>query len=98
MVTSVTASPGTVPATNGPTSDSGPSVAARLASPGDPVATAVRIPLRLSVVDGTVRRLYLPVTLQGQREHVIIDSGTARTWLANPSASRDWTDNAFEAS
>ena len=70
---------------------------ATLARPGDPVATPVNIPLQMSTANGALDRLFLPVMTGGRQEHVIIDSGTGRTWFRLPGAKTEWTDDAFVA-
>jgi len=42
-------------------------------------------------------RLYLPVTRDGKAEHLIIDSGTARTWFRMDQGAAEWKDDAFVA-
>jgi hypothetical protein len=61
-----------------------------------PVDHVVTIPMR--VTGGREpTRLYLPVTKDGIREHIIVDCGTSRTWFTLAGATQMWTPNAFVA-
>jgi hypothetical protein len=65
--------------------------------PEQPVTKAVSIKLRMTSSEGNLERLYLPVIKNGTLEHIIVDSGTSRTWFRLAGATQTWTDNAFVA-
>jgi hypothetical protein len=83
-----------------PSEASAESAASAAASkPSAPVAVPETIRVRLTHAGGELDRVYVPVTVQpnGQAEHVILDSGTARTWFRLANATEDFTPNAFVA-
>jgi hypothetical protein len=69
------------------------SAAAR--KPSDPVATAETIRVKLPRFGGDLERVYVPVFVGGRTEHVMLDSGTARTWFRLANTPQEFTPNAF---
>jgi hypothetical protein len=58
--------------------------------PEQPVTKAVSIKLRMTSSEGNLERLYLPVIKNGTLEHIIVDSGTSRTWFRLAGATQTW--------
>jgi hypothetical protein len=63
--------------------------------PADPVSSPEAIPVELTHENRHLERVYVPATKDGLGEHVILDSGTARTWFRLDGATQDFTADAF---